>query len=95
MITVLNEISMVLFYMYIMHRYGYKVPLKEILFKPFIASVIMGIVIYLLNLDLFTSVILGMIVYFISIFLIKTFDDDDLNILKQLLPKKITEKLKL
>ena len=87
MITVLNEISMVLFYMYIMHRYGYKV--------PFIASVIMGIVIYLLNLDLFTSVILGMIVYFISIFLIKTFDDDDLNILKQLLPKKITEKLKL
>lgn len=95
MITVLNEISMVVFYMYIMHRYGYKVPLKEILFKPFIASVIMGVVIYLLNLDLFTSVILGMIVYFISIFLIKTFDDDDLNILKQLLPKKITEKLKL
>ena len=95
MITVLNEISMVVFYMYIMHKYGYKVPLKEILVKPFIASVIMGIVIYFLNYELFTSVLIGMIVYFISIFAIKTFDDDDLSILKQLLPKKINDKLKL
>jgi O-antigen/teichoic acid export membrane protein len=95
MITVLNEISMVVFYMYIMHRYGYQVPLKEILIKPFIASVIMGIVIYFVNLELFTSVLLGMIVYFISIFAIKTFDDDDLNIIKELLPQKIIEKLRL
>ncbi|MBE6485588.1 MAG: flippase [Methanosphaera stadtmanae] len=95
MITVLNEISMVVFYMYIMHRYGYQVPLKEILLKPFIASVIMGVLIYFINLELFTSVLLGMIVYFISIFAIKTFDDDDLNIIKQLLPQKIIEKLRL
>jgi hypothetical protein len=78
-----------------MHRYGYQVPLKEILIKPFIASVIMGIVIYFVNLELFTSVLLGMIVYFISIFAIKTFDDDDLNIIKELLPQKIIEKLRL
>ena len=95
MITVLNEISMVVFYMYIMHKYGYKVPLKEILFKPFVASVIMGITLYFLNLELFTSVLLGMIVYFISIFAIKTFDEDDLSILKELLPAKISDKLKL
>jgi O-antigen/teichoic acid export membrane protein len=95
MITVLNEVSMVIFYMYIMHKYGYKVPLHEIIIKPFVASVIMGAVIYALNLELFTSVLLGMIVYFISIMLIKTFDEDDLNILKDLLPNKIINKLKL
>jgi O-antigen/teichoic acid export membrane protein len=95
MITVLNEISMVIFYMYIMHKYGYQVPLREILIKPFIASLIMGIVIGYLNLELFTSVILGIIVYFISIIAIKTFDEDDIKILKQLLPEKISSIIKL
>jgi O-antigen/teichoic acid export membrane protein len=95
MITVLNEISMVIFYMYIMHKYGYQVPLREILIKPFIASLIMGIVIGYLNLELFTSVILGIIVYFISIIAIKTFDEDDIKILKQLLPEKISTIIKL
>ncbi|WP_455645989.1 flippase [Methanosphaera sp.] len=90
-ITVLNEVSMVLFYMYIMHKYGYSVPLRSILVKPFIASLIMGIVIYILNLELITSVIIGVIVYFVSIFAIKTFDKDDLGILKQLLPEKINK----
>ena len=95
MITVLNEVSMVVFYMYIMHRAGYEVPLKNILIKPFIASIVMGVVIYMLKLDLFMSVFIGIVVYFITIVLIKTFDDDDINILKQLLPKKISEKIKL
>ncbi|RAP45987.1 MAG: polysaccharide biosynthesis protein [Methanosphaera sp. rholeuAM6] len=93
LITVLNEVSMVIFYMYIMHKYGYKVPLREILVKPFIASVVMGVVLYFLNLELFVSVLLGMIVYFTVIFLIKTFDEDDINILKQLLPEKINNRL--
>lgn len=92
LITVLNEVSMVIFYMYIMHKYGYKVPLREILVKPFIASVVMGVVLYFLNLELFVSVLLGMIVYFTVIFLIKTFDEDDINILKQLLPEKINNR---
>ena len=95
MITVLNEVSMVVFYMYIMHKYGYSVPLKEIIPKPLFASIIMGIVVYFLNFELFTSVLVGMIVYFICIFAIKTFDEDDLNILKQLLPDKISKKIKL
>lgn len=93
MITVINEISMVLFYMYIMHKYGYKVPLKSILIKPFIASVIMGSVIYYLNLELFVSVGVGIIVYFATILIIKVFDEDDWKIFKQVLPKKVIKYL--
>lgn len=89
MITVINEVSMVLFYMYIMHKYGYSVPLRSILLKPFIASVVMGGVIYLLDLDLFVSIGVGIIVYFTTILLIKTFNEDDWNIFKQLLPQKV------
>lgn len=95
MITVLNEVSMVIFYMYIMHRYGYQVPISQIIAKPLIASVIMGVVLYYLDLELFISVFVGIIVYFTCILLLKTFDDDDWGILKQLLPEKISNKLGL
>ncbi len=95
MITVLNEVSMVIFYMYIMHRYGYQVPISHIIAKPLIASVIMGVIIYYLNLELFISIFVGIIVYFTCILLLKTFDEDDWGILKQLLPEKISNKLGL
>lgn len=95
MITVLNEVSMVLFYMYIMHKYGYSVPLKDILIKPFVASLIMAVVLYMINLELFVSVFIGMVVYFVCIILIKTFDKNDMDIIRELLPNKINEKLKL
>lgn len=93
MITVINEISMVLFYMYIMHKYGYSVPLKSILIKPFAASAVMGTVIYYLNLELFAGVGVGIAVYFVSVLIIGVFDEDDLMILKQVLPGKIVEYL--
>ena len=86
---------MVIFYMYIMHRYGYQVPISHIIAKPLIASVIMGVVIYYLNLELFISIFVGIIVYFTCILLLKTFDEDDWGILKQLLPEKISNKLGL
>ena len=93
MITVLNEVSMVIFYIYIMHKYGYSVPLREIIIKPLIASIVMGAVIHVLNLDLFVSIIIGVIVYFAMIFLLRTFNDEDVSIIKQLLPAKVNEKL--
>ena len=49
----------------------------------------MGGVIYLLDLDLFVSIGVGIIVYFTTILLIKTFNEDDWNIFKQLLPQKV------
>jgi O-antigen/teichoic acid export membrane protein len=95
MITVLNEISMVIFYLHIMHKYGYDVPFKEILVKLFIASIVMGVVLHYLNLELFTSVAVGIVIYVVMIFALKTFKEDDLEIVKQLLPDKVIEKLKL
>lgn len=76
-----------------MHKYGYSVPLREIIIKPLIASIVMGAVIHVLNLDLFVSIIIGVIVYFAMIFLLRTFNDEDISIIKQLLPAKVNEKL--
>lgn len=95
LITVLNEVSMVIFYLHIMNKYGYSVPFKEILIKPAIASIVMGIIVYALNLELFVSVGVGIIVYVIMIFVLKTFKEDDIEIIRQLLPEKVIKKLKL
>lgn len=94
LVTVINEVSMVIFYMYIMHKYGYTVGLKSIIIKPFIASLIMGIVIYLLNIELFPSIIIGMIIYLIATILIGVLDEEDKGIIKQLIPPKIINKIK-
>lgn len=94
LVTVINEVSMVMFYMYIMHKYGYTVGLKSIIIKPFIASLMMGIVIYLLNMALFPSIIIGMIIYLIVTILIGVLDEEDKGIIKQLIPPKIINKIK-
>lgn len=94
LVTVINEVSMVIFYMYIMHKYGYTVGLKSIIIKPFIASLMMGIVIYLLNMALFPSIIIGMIIYLIVTILIGVLDEEDKGIIKQLIPPKIINKIK-
>ena len=95
MITVLNEVSMVVFYLHIMHKYGYDVPFRDILIKPFIASIVMSVVVYYLHLDLFTSVAVGIVVYVVMILALKTFGEDDLEIIKQLLPERIIKMLKI
>lgn len=95
LVTVMNEVSMVLFYIYIMHKAGYKVPIRSIIVKPLIASLVMGVVLYMLNLDLFISVGLGIVTYVIMALAIKVFDNDDWDILRELIPDKILNKLNL
>ncbi|MCD7781683.1 MAG: flippase [Methanosphaera sp.] len=88
MITVINEVSMVVFYIYIMNKYGYNVPVLEVIIKPLIASIIMGAVVYVLDLGLFSSVAVGVIVYVIMVFVLRMFNKDDLDIMSDLLPQK-------
>lgn len=92
-ITILNEVSMVIFYVYIMYKSGYSVPIIDVIVRPLIASVIMGVVIYVLDLNLFLSVFVGVIVYIVMLFALKTFNTDDYRILQQLLPAKYAAKL--
>ncbi len=93
MITVINEVSMVLFYLYIMQKYGYNVPVLNVIIKPLVASIVMGAVIMVLDQELFTSVFIGAVVYFAVIFLLRTFKMDDWDIMKQLLPSNISQRI--
>ena len=48
---------------------------------------------YFLDLDLFVSVFVGIIVYVVMIFILRAFNTDDYNILKQLLPESMINKI--
>jgi O-antigen/teichoic acid export membrane protein len=88
--TVLTELLAFLMGMKVVSNMGYAPSKKEYAYiiKSIFASLIMGIfIVYLNHLNLFILIIIGIIVYFTTIFIIKGFDEEDLNLLKVLLGK--------
>jgi len=58
-------------------------------FKMIVASAIMGaFVILSYNLNIFILVVISVIVYFIALLLLQGIDDDDISILRQIIPLK-------
>lgn len=83
-ITILTElISFVLFFYYL-SKFICKVPIHSVVIKPAIASVIMGIFIAIFDTNLFLIIPLAVIVYIISLFILKTFSDEDMGIFRQI-----------
>ena len=84
-ITVITELSACIFWYHIMNVNGYKIPVHKILIKPVIASLIMGLFIFLVNINLIIVIIIAIIIYFGVLFLLKTFTEEDINLFKQML----------
>ena len=84
--TVLTDLLLVFLYIYFM---------KEIISpnrtfyinigKIIIGSIILGVVLYFLNLNMWIAIPVGIIIYFAAIFLLRVFDDDDKYIVKEIL----------
>ena len=53
--------------------------------KIIIGSLILGIALYFLNLNMWIAIPVGIIIYFAAIFLLRVFDDDDKYIVKEIL----------
>ena len=65
-------------------------PNKKLIFallKIIIASVILGISLYLLNLNMWAALPVGIIIYFGTVYLLRVFDDDDKYVIKEILSK--------
>jgi O-antigen/teichoic acid export membrane protein len=54
--------------------------------KPFIATFMMGICIWWLNVNVFATVVLGIIIYTISIYLLKVLTKEELGMIRRMLP---------
>ena len=87
-ITVITELASFIFWFHIMNVNGYDIPVHKISVKPVIASLIMGLFIALMNIfgiNLFIVILISIIIYFVVLFVLKTFSEEDIGLLKQIM----------
>ena len=87
--TVLSDILIVALQTYAIHKLGYKANKKLYydLTKIIIGSAVLGIALYILNLNMWVAIPVGIAIYLVVIILLKFFDNDDKYIIKEILGK--------
>lgn len=87
--TVLSEILILILELYMLSKIN-QLPNRHLVFdllKIIIASIIMGVALYILGLNVWIAIPVGIIIYLVVIIAIKIADDDDKMILRQLINK--------
>lgn len=87
--TVLSDVLIVIVQSYVIYRLGHR-PNKKLYYdlgKIILASIILGISLYILNLNMWVALPVGIIIYFAVIYLLRFFDNDDKYVIKEILGK--------
>ena len=85
--TVLSDVLIVILQAYVIYRLGHR-PNKKLyydLLKIIAGSAVLGIALYLLNLNMWVALPVGIIIYFAVMYLIRFFDDDDKYVIREIL----------
>ena len=94
--TIFTEFVTLFFFYSILHKDFPLRNLNNLIFKPLLASILMGIVVFFLqNWFLIGTVIVGMVVYVVALLLFKPFSPNELKIINSLLVEPIRRKLGL
>ncbi len=85
--TLLSDMLIFIIQKYVIHKIGQKPNTKLYLdlLKIIIGSIVLGIALYLLNLNMWVAIPVGITIYLISLYLLKVFDEDDRYIIKEIL----------
>ncbi|MCE7698454.1 MAG: flippase, partial [Methanobacterium paludis] len=81
-VTLITEFSIFILCFYTLSRSFCKISYNEVLTKPILASIIMGLFIYFTKLNLFVEIIMGAIIYFVAMILLKGFSEEDKDIFR-------------
>ncbi|WP_405306874.1 flippase [Methanobrevibacter sp.] len=87
--TVLSDVLIVVIQSYVIYKLGHR-PNRKLysdLIKIITGSVILGIALYFLHLNMWVALPVGIIIYFTVIYLLRVFDDDDKYVIKEILGK--------
>jgi O-antigen/teichoic acid export membrane protein len=87
-VTILTEFLVFILCFYTLHRTFVKVHLHESVMKPAIACAFMALFLIFIKLNLFVMILLGAIIYFVVLFALKTFSEDDFEILRAIMRRK-------
>jgi O-antigen/teichoic acid export membrane protein len=98
-ITILNGCLVTFAAWYATSKFGFTLPFARLIWKPLVASSIMGAAVYVLDatvkVNLFALIFLGVGVYIIMLGVTKTFSKDDLALLKELFHKSSNNREKV
>lgn len=87
--TLITESIVIIASWYAISRYFYRLPMHKIIVKPLIASIVMGVIVYLSSqimwMNLAGLITLGAASYFVILYLIKAFSTEDITLFKQVL----------
>lgn len=87
--TVLSDVLIVIIQSYVIYKLGHR-PNKKLyidIIKIITGSIILGIALYFLNLNMWVALPVGIIIYFATLYLLRVFDNDDKYVMKEILGK--------
>ena len=87
--TVLSDVLIVIIQSYVIYKLGHR-PNKKLyidILKIITGSIILGIALYFLNLNMWVALPVGIIIYFATVYLLRVFDNDDEYVIKEILGK--------
>ncbi|MBM4241663.1 MAG: flippase [Euryarchaeota archaeon] len=87
-VTVITELTLFIFYFHLISKYIYKINIPRVIIKPIIASMIMGLFIYCVNLNLGAAILISTIIYFSALIFLKSFSKEDVYLFKQIFKSK-------
>ena len=87
--TVLSDVLIVIIQAYVIYRLGHR-PNKKLysdLIKIIIGSIVLGIALYFLNINMWLAIPVGIIIYLAAVWALRLFDSDDTYVIKEILGK--------
>ena len=85
LVTVISEIFGITLCFYFLSKLICKIPIHKMVVKPAIASIIVSLLIFILDMNLFWSIIIAIISYLTLIILLKTFSKEDFAIFRSII----------
>ena len=87
--TVLSDLLIMTLQLYVIYKLGHRLNKKLYfdLIKIIIGSLILGMILYFLNLNMWVAIPVGMVIYLVVVYVLKVFDSDDKYVIKEILGK--------
>ena len=85
--TVLSDVLIVAIQTYAIYKLGHR-PNKKLysdLVKIIAGSIILGIALYFLNLNMWVAIPVGLVIYLAVVYILRVFDNDDKYVIKEIL----------
>jgi O-antigen/teichoic acid export membrane protein len=81
--TLITESILLSLFVYISSKNGYRIPIRKIVIKPIIASILMGALIYIFrDINFILIIIISIFVYFVILYLTKAITKEDVKMFR-------------